>query len=271
MTIKVVPFKAAMLPEAMELLDGSYQNERKASPRLPPVLLCDKNKVLPYIGKCISNGCVAACREGRMVGFMGVSSFFLFKGLQAAKIGELCHSSVEGETYRTYQLLYQAVGEELKRKNAQLHIVAHFAADMALREFLFQFGFGAFVVEELRDLSPIGDSGGADIREEKDFSVIEELDAEHGRYYSASPIFLKKITSPEAVRARIVERQNAKETLLVYYEGKKPAGYFIVGPCLGNKEGLLLRDSNTAQLKSVYMSPSARGRGAGKALLQRSI
>ncbi len=61
------------------------------------------------------------------------------------------------------------------------------------------------------------------------------------------------------------------DALLVYREGSAPRAYFIPGRCEGEEEGFLLRGTGTAQIRSAYAPPAARGRGIGKALLQRAM
>jgi GNAT superfamily N-acetyltransferase len=50
-----------------------------------------------------------------------------------------------------------------------------------------------------------------------------------------------------------------------------PAAYFIVGPCRGQGEGLLLAETRTAQICSAYARPEVRGKGVGTALLDRCV
>ena len=97
------------------------------------------------------------------------------------------------------------------------------------------------------------------------------LEMEHRRYYRQSPIFLTKDDSREAALAGLHEDRSSGKTVLVYRDHGKPSAYMSVGPCTGEQEGHLLLASNTAQVCSAYATPSVRGRGIGKALLQGCV
>jgi ribosomal protein S18 acetylase RimI-like enzyme len=257
------------LPDAAALCAASYEEERAASPLLPALLLggTAAGEVARRIEGCLRNGCVAAFDGARLAGYMGVSAFFPFKGQDAALVGEWAHARAGGDGALLYQSLYAALGELLQGRGTRLHIVAHFAHDRALNDALFDLGFGTFLMEELRDLSPVPGAARADIVREEDFQRIEELESEHARYYMGSPIFLMKDASPHAVRAALAEQQAEGNALFVYREEGEPAGYFMVGRCAGEDMGRLLRGSSTAQVLSAYCRPRARGRNIGKALL----
>lgn len=65
-------------------------------------------------------------------------------------------------------------------------------------------------------------------------------------------------------------KKNGDE-FFVYYENSKPAGCFIAGKSAAEAEDFLLRNTNTAQIKSAFVKPSIRGKGIGGALLQQAV
>ena len=152
-----------------------------------------------------------------------------------------------------------------------MHIVAHFANDRSLQEALYHLGFGAFLAERIRRLSIVSAAANVELSQEEDFAVIHDLEVEHMKYYRRPPIYLRKDDSTETVRAALRARQEQGNALFVYRDKGKPTAYFMVGLCTGNQAGRILRNTNTAQLLSAYACPSARERGIGKALLNRSI
>ncbi len=271
MSLRIAPLADTDAPQALKLLEISYDTERKVSPLLPAPILGDNSRALPLIRQCIRNFCVAAFCDGCLVGFLGVFLEFQFKGQRAALMREFTHAATGSDRTLVYQSLYAALGEYLRHKQTQLHIVAHFAGDSALRDTLYQLGFGAFLAGALRDLSAVDRAPNLEIGQEHDFLSIAELDADHNKYYRAAPIFLKKDDSPATVRSRLLAHQENGDTLFVYRENGCPKAYFIVGPCVGTKEGLLLQDSNAAQILSAYAEPGTRGNGVGKALLDACV
>jgi GNAT superfamily N-acetyltransferase len=267
----VVPLDRSHLDAAVALVDHAYQAERRTSPLLPGALLGDSRRVRPYVEACLPNGCVGAFRGACLAGFMGVAAYFPFKGQTAAFIREVSHAADADDRLAVYQALYQGLGESLAARQAQLHLIGHFAGDRALRDALFQLGFGAILAENLRDLSPVQGAADVPITQEPEFAVVKALDAEHRRYYRQAPIFLVKDASAAVVRRGLVEQQQAGHALFVYRRGGEPAAYFVVGRCLGEEEGFLLQGSNTAQILAAYAQPASRGQDIGKALLDRCI
>jgi GNAT superfamily N-acetyltransferase len=257
--------------EACALLQSTYAEERKASPLLPLPLLGGEDTVLARISDCIGKGCVAAFDDKGMAGYMGLGAAFPFKGQTAALVSEWAHAGRPGEAAGLYRALYAGLGELLAGKGMRLHIVAHFTHDRALGKTLFDLGFGTFLMEELRDLSPIPGAARNGIAMERDLHGLEELDAEHARYYQGSPIFLMKDSSPEAVRTYLDRQEKSGNAVFVYREAGRPEGYFIVGPRAGNDVGSLLEGSNTALMLTAYCRPGARGRNVGKGLLDACV
>ena len=271
MRYRVIPLSKQDIPSAMDILLQGYETEKEANPLLPPRMMGSSSEVESFLMKAITNGAVGVVSDGQMIGFMAVSALFQFKGQRAALVGEVCHGTSVEDRLGVYQVLYEALGEYLDQQKARVHIVSHLANDRSLQEALYQLGFGAFVAERIRDLSKVGGAAQVELSQEEDFTSIQELETEHMRYYRKPPIYLWKDDSTESVRAGLTTRQNHKDALFVYRENGRPMAYFMVGECTGDEAGRILRNTNTAQLMSAYASPSIRGRGIGKALLNRSI
>ena len=271
MTTMIVPMEAAHVPQAAELFRAAYQRERRCSPLLPPEPLGGAEALREHLLGDVENSGVVAVEDGRLVGYLCVGGRFPFKGLSAALFREHCHAAAPGREPSLLPELYAALGEILIQQGVQLHIVAHLASDGELKETLFQLGFGAFVTERLRDLSPVPGAARAPLSPMEDPEELVALEMEHRRYYRQSPIFLSKNDSPEAALAGLREDRDSGRTVLVYREHGNPSAYVVVGPCAAEEEGHLLLGSNTAQVCSAYATPSVRGRGIGKALLQGCV
>jgi len=213
---------------------------------------------------------VAVLCQQRLVGYMTTGFRFFFKGQQAAACPEFAHASVEEDKAILYQLMYMALAEKWVAEGIHLHILCHLAGDALLRETLFQLGFGAILAERLRDFSAV--EGGADVAivREKDFSRLIDLEIEHNGYYRKSPIFILKDTDREFM-ATDLEEHSRTDDFLVYCEKGEPAACFIMGESSAEEEGFLLRNTNTAQIKSAYVKPHLRGQGIGKAMLQHAV
>jgi GNAT superfamily N-acetyltransferase len=268
---RIRPVEPGACPEAAALLEAAYAAERESSPLLPARLLGGGGEAARRIEACIPNGAVAAYGPEGMAGFMAVSAVFPFKGQTAALVGEWAHAALPGDSAEIHRSLYAALGELLRGRGIRLHIVAHFEHDLPLCGCLFDLGFGTFLMERLRDLSPVPGAGAAAVRREEDWQSIRWLEEEHMRYYRGSPIFLVKDSSPAAAAASLEEYRGGGNALFVHDDGGGTAGYFVAGPCRGEDTGRLLRRSGSAQVLTAYCRPRARGRGAGAALLQACV
>ena len=260
---EITQFEARHVQEAASLFAASYQRERRVSPLLPRRALDDKEWIARVISKSMSGAGAALCSGGALQGFMLATGPFSWKGQRCALVQEFCHASVEDGAREIYQLLYTSVAGQLAAQGVAVHLIGHFYGDAVLKNTLFDLGFGAIVMEELRGLDVV--PGAAEgVAREDDFSVIEELNAEHCRYYQESPIFIPK----EMDRETFPMGANA---LFVHRDAGAPTAYCFVGPCLGEEDGRLLQGTNTAQLLCAYAKPESRCRGVGKALLNASV
>ncbi|NKB72314.1 MAG: GNAT family N-acetyltransferase [Candidatus Latescibacteria bacterium] len=268
-TVRV--FQQENIHDACQLFIEKYEKERAILPLLPSRVIDEPTWIAHMLAKHLAQEPgVAVFHQGRLAGYM-VSGFrFPFKGQQAAMIPEYGHASLEKDQAELYSLLYMGLAEKWAATGVQLHLIRHLAGDAVLQEILFQLGFGAVVAERLRDLSSVEDVSVVEIVREQDSTRLIELHREHMRYYRASPIFLEKDADrPSAVAD--LEEHAGKDDFLVYYEDREPAAYFIVGEAGDSHEGVLLRQTNTAQIKSAYAKPGMRHRGIGKALLRRAV
>lgn len=152
-------------------------------------------------------------------------------------------------------------------------MIGHLAHDAVLKECLFQLGFGAILAEELRGLEPVGSSPGlrVEIVEDPDPHDLVELQTEHSRYYRQSPVFLIKDESEASILSELHEKLANGDRLLAGVANGEVVALFIAGKSAAEGEGALLRGANSAQVKSGYVRPQARGRGVGAALLERCI
>ncbi len=270
--IEIRCLETADVPEALRLLQDAYARQRKLSPMLPETIMRDAALAAPSIREAVANGAVGALRSGCLIGYMGISATFGFKGQRAVLVNELSHAAEAAEVQEVYSALYEALGSQPPMATSGLHIVAHFSGEQALAARLYSLGFGQFLAEEVRDLSEVpAGSAASGVRLLVDLDRLRDLEAEHRRYYRRSPIYVWKDDSPDSVRAGLEEWEGPETAVFAYAEHDSPLGYFAVSACTGLDEGRILRKTNSAQILSAYVTDAARGRGVGKALLNRCI
>ena len=267
------PFTAEHLKSATDLFVDDYRRERKASPLLPSSTTDSKERLCDSIKPLLANPGVAVLQDARVVAFMLTGYRFPFKGQQAILVSEYCHASVPRNRRELYQIMYMYLANEWAASHAHLHIIGHFAHDTVLQEALCQLGFGTIIAEALRDLSGIQGPRIADVVEETNAERLLGISIDDMRYYRNAPIFLVKEAEPGERQLDLESSIRQGDTYFVFRENDETGAYFCVGESASGpgKEGFLLRDTRTAQVKSAFAKPHLRGKGIGKSLLQRAV
>jgi GNAT superfamily N-acetyltransferase len=267
----LVPMTGEHLEPATGLFIENYRREQEGSPLLPSRAIAEPDWIYRALEAHLANPGVAVVEHGQLVGFMLTGFRFPWKGQQAVLVPEYCHAAVEGRKRELYQRMYMHLSQEWADSHMHLQMIGHFAHDTVLQETLYQLGFGAILAERLRDCSALDGPHEVVIREEKDVSKLLDIQIEHNAYYRKAPIFILKPTSPDEVLDELESHARQGDVFLVYSEQGEPRAYMIVGTSTVEGEGFLLQNTNTAQVKSAYARPAVRGKGIGKALLQRAI
>jgi len=270
---QIVSFTGDRLSAAVELLACDYRREQEESPLLPSEPIDDADLVYNAIKPLLSNPGVAVLRDNQLIAFMLSGYRFPFKGQKAIIVPEYCHASVLPDRSQLYQIMYMRLASEWVRDDIHLHIIGHFAHNTVLRESLYQLGFGAIIAEALRDLSQVQGAHTTDIVEETDVERLLHISMEDSRYYWDAPIFLVRGTERDECRAALQSSVRQGDTFFVFCENDKADAYLGVGESASGtlKEGFLLRETCTAEIKNAFVKPHIRGRGIGKSLLQRAV
>jgi GNAT superfamily N-acetyltransferase len=267
----IEPFTPKYLEPAVELFIRNYRDERANNPLLPSRASDEPEWILEILKPLVANPGVAVLQDNQLNGYMITGFFFPFKGQNAVLVPVFCHGSVTQDRQELYQRMYMELAGEWARKGKHLHIINHFAHDSILQETLFQLGFGAFVTERLRDLTPVKNINSVKISEETDYRKLVDIQIEHMQYYPNSPIFISKKDKIRNAGPDLESHLKNGDVFLVYYEGSSPGAYFIVGDSTTGKEGFLLQKTGTVQIKSAYAQPHLQGKGIGKAMLQAAV
>jgi GNAT superfamily N-acetyltransferase len=270
---QIVPFTEDHLEAAVELFVRSYRREQEESPLLPPETIDNTDGIRKAIKSPLSNPGVAVLKDDKLVAFMLSGYRFPFKGQNAIIVPEYCHASIPQDRRELYQIMYMRLANEWVRDHLHVHIVGHFAHNTILWESLYQLGFGAIIAEALRDLSEIQGAHSMDIVEETDIERLLNISIEDSRYYTDSPIFIVKETEADKRRAILESSIREGGAYFAFYENDEAGAYLGVGESASGafKEGFLLRDTCTAQVKNAFVKPHIRGKGIGKSLLQRAV
>jgi GNAT superfamily N-acetyltransferase len=270
---QIVPFTTDHLSAAVELFVCDYRREQEESPLLPSETIDNADRVCNAIKSLFSKPGVTVLKYNQVVAFMLSGYRFPFKGQEAMLVPEYCHASILPDRRELYQIMYMRLANEWVRDHIYLHIIGHFAHNTVLRESLYQLGFGAVIAEALRDLSEVQGAHTVDIVEETDIGRLLNISIEDSRYYREAPIFLVRETKTDERRAILESSIRQGDTYFALYENDEAHAYLGVGESASGalKEGFLLRDTRTAEIKDAFVKPHIRGKGIGKSLLQRAV
>jgi GNAT superfamily N-acetyltransferase len=270
---QIVPFTADHVRAAVGLFICDYRREQQDSPLLPSETIDNADRVCDAIRPLLSNPGVAVLKDNQVVAFMLSGYRFPFKGQKAIIVPEYCHASILPERRELHQIMYMHLADEWTRDDIHLHIIGHFAHNTILWESLYQLGFGAIIAEALRDLSRVQGAHTTDIVEETDIERLLDISIEDSRYYRDAPIFLVRETKTDERRAILESSICQGDTYFAFYENDEAHAYLGVGESASGalKEGFLLRDTRTAEIKDSFVKPHIRGKGIGKSLLQCAV
>jgi GNAT superfamily N-acetyltransferase len=270
---QIVPFTADHVRAAVGLFICDYRREQQDSPLLPSETIDNADRVCDAIRPLLSNPGVAVLKDNQVVAFMLSGYRFPFKGQKAIIVPEYCHASILPERRELYQIMYMHLANEWTRDDIHLHIIGHFAHNTILWESLYQLGFGAIIAEALRDLSRVQGAHTTDIVEETDIERLLDISIEDSRYYRDAPIFLVRETKTDERRAILESSIREGNAYFAFYGSDGADAYLGVGESASGtlKEGFLLRDTRTAEIKDAFVKPHIRGKGIGKSLLQCAV
>ena len=271
MSSEVKPFAADHLDAAVALFVAAYREERSHAPLLPSRALDDPDWLRSLLQPYLDHPGVAVVDGDELLAYMLTGPIFDWKGQRCALVPEVAHSATAAHKAARYQRMYMCLAQEWVAAGVHVHLIGYLAHDGVLQETLYHLGFGAILAERLRGLSSIEARVDVPVVEVQDVARLVDLEVEHTGYYPQSPIFLYREPNAEEAQADLDASLAQGDTILAIEEGGRPVAYLTVGRSSDDGEGLLLRDTNTAQVKGAYAQPAYRGRGFGAVLLQRAI
>ena len=271
MRYELKPFRGEYVERAAGLFLENYGQAGREEPLLPSRAVDGPEWISRNLRDLQGNTGTTIWCGGDMLGYMVTGVYFTFKEQKTAWIPEYAHAAIVEDKEELYRLMYMTLGRIWAKERAHLHLICHLAGDGVLTKVLWELGFGAILAEQVRDLSPVKGTGAQVMADARDISELVNIEKEHRLYYRESPIFILKDGSQQSIRASLKEHSDHGDQIFVYTENAEPFAYVIVGRADNSVEGFLFCDTNTAQVKSAYAKPEARGRGVGASLLGTAV
>jgi GNAT superfamily N-acetyltransferase len=273
--MQIFTFHKEFIPEAARLFIESYQKQRQTTPILPN-LMEDTSTVETMLSNLMDT-CpgIAAMEEGQLVGYMG---WFLVKKFRdtdriGAYVPEWGHACVEKSKTNIYRVMYRAAADQWTKLGCQVHALTLLVHDHEAERAWFWHGFGLTVVDAIRPMRPLDCPSSTDLHIRKatplDANALSELDAEHWRHYTQSPVFMTPRTGNTAA-GNIEFLSGPKNSVWLAFDGDVPVG-FIRYDGYDFDSAAVLESDEGVTITGAYIRPAYRGRKAAVALLEAAL
>jgi GNAT superfamily N-acetyltransferase len=272
---EILPLQSEHLHDIQALWQRQYARRIAAGDPLPVTWLEDPALFSQSIQRHIDKQSgIVAVLGGKAVGFLGYDRFE-FHAEPSAFFPILAHAAEAAHQLALYRLMYTHVAGRLVAQGCLNHFFTFFAQDHQLKTCLFELGFGLYVVDAYRDLSPI--SGGSlprgisvRIAELPDVEALGGVVQESAAYYAESPLFLKRDGIDTKELAELVAAQDGAVFLAL--EQDEIIGFLNIRRSSAQDEQTLIdRATGCLDPLGAYIKQEYRGQGIGKALLAQAL
>jgi GNAT superfamily N-acetyltransferase len=214
---------------------------------------------------------VVALEDGCLVGYLAWFLVDRFRGTdrRGAYVPEWGHACQEQERAGVYRALYRAAGEVWQRAGCGVHAITLLAQDTRAEEAWFWNGFGLTVVDAIRPMQPLRAGGASDVCIRRatvdDAQALADLDAEHCRHYSQSPVFMAPRTGKN-VAEQIELLSRSRNSVWLAMDGDTPAG-FMRFEGYDFDTAAILESEQGVTITAAYVRPAYRRRKLALVLL----
>jgi GNAT superfamily N-acetyltransferase len=273
--IRIVPLESQHLPDAALLVGRRYAALRHAFP-LMPTAWEDPALILPMLISISAAPGAAAFVGDRLVGFLAGWLTPSLRGQHAVYSPEWANAAEDGEhAGRIYQALYTYMAGCWAAAGYPDHYLTVFAHDRAGLTGWQWCGFGYYVIDALRPLTPAQPAHtppGVEIRR----ATLDDVDAaavlRRGlrNHLSASPIFLPYDENESDTAWLETWLADPAHALWMAWRDGQAIAEIGIGPA-SEDACTVIRDAGTASITSGYTLPGERGAGAATAVLNAAL
>ncbi|MBN1431133.1 MAG: GNAT family N-acetyltransferase [Anaerolineae bacterium] len=263
------------IPELHALWACRYQPVRAQYDYLPRAWLDDTSMFAHFIEQHVGEGNgIVTLLDDTVIGFMTYDAFD-FHAEPTAFFPIMAHAAHEDYKLVAYSEMYNTLSQTLVDKGCLNHMMTFFAPDQRLQEYLYELGFGLYLVDAYRDQQPITPGTlSPDIEVKRAHSEaldpLSTLVKESDSFYHQAPLFLmREADGKEAILEMLTDDNQA---VFVAAKGKRLLGFIHVR-CHDENDVFTLRDTSTATIDPLgaYIKKEYRGAGIGRQLLHEAI
>lgn len=273
--MEISQFRKEHIPEAAALFVQNYKRLRLAIPVLPD-LMEDEIHVEKMLAGCFdaSSG-IVALEQGCLVGYICWFLVERFRGTdrKGAYVPEWGFGCVEENKEKIIQAMYRAAGESWAAAGCQVHAITLLANDRSAEKAWFWNGFGLTVVDAIRPMSPLQTASNSNLLIRKatqdDVEALTELDKEHWKHYSRSPIFMPPRPG-KSLDENIEFLSRPKNSIWIARDENGLAGFIRYEGY--DFDGVAIVESEDGvTITGAYVRPAYRGQKVAVALLDAAL
>jgi len=261
------------VPACIDLWVSQFKEARENLASLPVLWSENTNLVQSYLREHVKKGFgVVARSQDKIVGYMTYDRFN-FHGEETTISPIIGHASVSHCRPTVYRVLYRHLSSVWVSDCSLNHIITAYTSDSELVDTLFHLGFGVYVVDAFRDNSPIIHTGAhVKVREAviDDLDEIKRLGDESRLYYLQPPVFLVRKQESKEYYASLLEDEDGK-VLLAEIDDQTVGVLYVRVNDESDVYSLAAMGIGKIDKMGVYIQGSARGLGAGNALLNAAV
>jgi GNAT superfamily N-acetyltransferase len=273
--VEISQFRKEHIPEAAALFVQNYRRLRLAVPVLPD-LMEDQRHVEEMLATCFdpSSG-IVAWEQDRLVGYV---CWFLVERFReterkGAYVPEWGHGCVEDNQEQIIRAMYRAAGESWAAAGCQVHAITLLADDGSAEKAWFWNGFGLTVVDAIRPMNSLQTTSNSNLlickATQDDVEALTELDKEHWKHYSRSPIFMPPRPG-KSLDENIEFLSRPKNSIWIAWDGNVLAG-FIRYEGYDFDSAAILESEDGITITGAYVRPAYRGQKVAVALLDAAL
>jgi hypothetical protein len=260
------------ISQCIDLWVSQFKEARETVPSLPLFWGENTNLIQSYLEQhSEKNHGIVAHSHGTLVGYMTYVQF-KFHGEETAISPVVGHASVPQNRVTIYREMYRFFSDVWVSKGALSHIITSFTNDKNLVDSLFHLGFGVYVVDSFRDISPIITDSEVSVRNARfsDLTEVKRLDSEFKEYFLQAPVFLVTKQKDDEYYSSLLSNQNGT--------------IFVTGSDDHLTGGLYIRENDESDAYSLaakgvgkidkfgaFVEESSRGSGNALVLLKAAV
>lgn len=267
--IKIATMNSTDIAEAIKLWEAQFNRYCRCN-AFPDFLIGGKETLENYLFRQIGEkNAIVAIKDNNVVGYMAWM-YFDFHNEPSAFLPTVGNAAVVENENAIFRELYMAASQKWVRDNRFNHLWMTYYDDTALKDMLYDIGFGSYVIDACQrtDSHTLATTSNWKVTKatSADIDAVLELENASERNLSSPPIFLVRNAWQ---RDDVIKLFNEDEVFVAWDDNR------IIG-ILNFKINQRYHFERLTTLESAgglgaYIVPEYRGRGVGTRLLQEAF